>query len=145
MAIEKDLVAVATIHVEAAPANVWRALTEPALIKQYLFGTDVESDWKTGSSIVYRGVWEGKAYEDKGEILQMEPERLLVSTHWSPLSGLADHPNNYHRVSYLLEPAGDGTNVTIRQDNNATDQEKSHSEENWRAVLDGLKRLVEAM
>ena len=50
-----------------APAkNVWEALINPAMIKQYFFGTDVVSDWKVGNSIVWRGTWQGKEYEDKG-------------------------------------------------------------------------------
>ena len=43
-----------TIHADAA--KVWDALTNPVLIKQYLFGTDAISDWKEGSSVTYRGL-----------------------------------------------------------------------------------------
>ena len=51
-----------TIH---APASkVWDALTKPELIKQYLFGTDVISDWKVGSPITYKGEWQGKSFEE---------------------------------------------------------------------------------
>jgi len=56
-----------TIH--APTSKVWDAITKPDLIKQYLFGTDVISDWKVGSPIIYKGEWEGKAFEDKGKIL----------------------------------------------------------------------------
>jgi uncharacterized protein YndB with AHSA1/START domain len=130
-----------TIH---APASkVWDAITTPDLIKHYLFGTDVISDWKVGSPIVYKGEWEGKAFEDKGKILKLEPEKLLMSTHWSPLSGVPDSPENYHTVTYTLNEKGNSTEVTITQDNNATEEEKAHSEKNWRTVLDGMKKLLE--
>ena len=72
------------------------------MLKQYFFGADVVTDWKVGSSIVYRGQWNGKPYEDKGKILKFETEKLLVTTHWSPLSGVPDIPENYHTVSYEL-------------------------------------------
>ena len=49
--------------INAPVSKVWQALTDPALIKQYLFGTETKSDWKKGSSITYTGVWEGKSYE----------------------------------------------------------------------------------
>ena len=130
-----------TIHVPVS--KVWQALVNPEIIKQYLFNTDVISDWKVGSPILYKGEWEGKAFEDKGEILEIEPEKVLKSTHWSPLSGVPDIPENYHTVTYTLTDRGDSTEVTITQDNNATEQEQAHSEKNWKTVLEGMKNLLE--
>ena len=134
--------AITTIH---APASkVWDAITKPDLIKQYLFGSDVISDWKVGSPIIYKGEWEGKSFEDKGKILEMEPEKLLRSTHWSPLSGVPDSPENYHTVTYELSEKDGNTDVRITQDNNASEEERSHSEQNWKTVLDGMKKLLES-
>ena len=136
-------VAKATTTIHAPASQVWDAITKPELIKQYLFGTEVISDWKVGSPITYRGEWQGKPFEDKGKILTMEPGKSLVSTHWSPLSGAADSPENYHTVAYTLSEKDGKTEVTITQDNNASEEEKSHSEQNWRQVLEGLKKLLE--
>jgi len=130
-----------TIH---APASkVWDAITKPELIKQYLFDTDVISDWKVGSPIIYKGEWQGKPFEDKGKILVIEPYKRLRSTHWSPLSGVPDSPENYHTVTYELSEKDGSTEVTITQDHNANEEEKAHSEQNWNTVLDGMKRLLE--
>jgi hypothetical protein len=68
---------------------------------------------------------------------------VLKSTHWSPLSGVPDIPENYHTVTYTLSDRGDSTEVTITQDNNATEQEQAHSEKNWKTVLEGMKSLLE--
>ena len=133
----------ATTVINAPASKVWAALTDPSLIKQYLFGTEVTSDWKVGSRITYRGEWEGKPYEDKGEILQFEPEKLLVSTFWSSLAGLPDAPENYKTVHYELSPENGGTRLTITQDNNANQEEADHSTQNWNRVLDGMKKLLE--
>ena len=133
----------ATTLVNAPASKVWDALTNPSLIKQYLYGTEVTSDWKVGSPITYRGEWEGKSYEDKGEILQIEPDKLLVSTFWSSLAGLPDLPENYKTVRYELSPEGSRTKLTITQDNNATQEEADHSTQNWTTVLDKLKELLE--
>ncbi len=130
-----------TINTPAS--KVWDALTNPGLIKQYLYGTEVTSDWKVGSPITYKGEWEGKSYEDKGEILQIEPNKLLVSTFWSSLAGLPDVPENYKTVRYELSPEGSGTKLTITQDNNSTQEEADHSTQNWNTVLDKLKELLE--
>ena len=141
--MNNNLTAKATTTINASASKVWQAIVNPELIKQYLFGTDVISDWKVGSPIIYKGEWQGKPFEDKGKILELEPEKLLMSTHWSPLSGVPDSPENYHTVIYTLNEKGNGTEVTITQDNNSNEEEKAHSEQNWRTVLAGMKKLLE--
>jgi uncharacterized protein YndB with AHSA1/START domain len=141
----KGLVARQSIIIHAPPAQVWKALTDPEMIKEYLFGTRVSTDWKTGSPIRYRGVWEGKSYEDKGTVLRIVPGRLLVTSFWSSLAGLPDVPENYKTVAYELAAENGRTRLTLSQDNNATEEEKAHSEGNWRMVLEGLKKIVEKM
>lgn len=136
-------VAQATTTIHAPASKVWQALVNPEIIKQYLFNTEVISAWKEGSPIIYKGEWNGKPFVDKGKILEIEPEKRLMSTHWSPLSGVPDTPENYHTVTYTLSEKDDGTQVTITQDNNASEEEKEHSEQNWRTVLDGMKKLLE--
>jgi uncharacterized protein YndB with AHSA1/START domain len=123
---------------------VWRALVSPAAIKQYMFGTNVVSEWKAGSPIVWRGDWQGRSYEDKGVILRIEPERFLQYSHFSPLSGLPDTPGNYHTVTVEVTGEGGRTRVVLSQDNNLTEQAREHSEKNWGTMLAGLKKYVEA-
>ena len=142
--MDKKLTAKASTTIHAPASKVWAAITQPEIIKQYLFDTEVITDWKEGSPIIYRGEWKGKPFEDKGKILQVEPEKRLVSTHWSPLSGVPDTPENYHTVAYELSEKDGQTEVTITQDNNASDEEKMHSEQNWKTVLDGMKKLLES-
>ena len=103
----------ASIHVDATPEAVWHAVTDPAAISQYLYGTQVDTDWKQGSPIVYRGEWEGKPYEDKGVILEIQPPTRLVTSYYSPLSGKPDEPASYQNVAYSLAADGTGTRVTI--------------------------------
>jgi uncharacterized protein YndB with AHSA1/START domain len=141
--MNKTFVAKATITIDAPPSRVWDALTQPDLIKQYLFGTEVTTDWRVGSPITYQGTWQGKAYKDKGKVLQVEPESLLVSTFWSSLSGTPDVPENYQTVRYELSAEGSGTRLTVIQDNNATQADADHSAQNWKMVLDGMKKLLE--
>jgi len=131
------------LTINATPAKVWEALTKPELIKQYLFGTNVKSDWKVGSSIIYTGVWEGKSYEDKGTILKFEPEKLMVCNYWSSFSGEADLPENYQVITYELTPTDSGTKLTLTQENVPSQEKADHSAQNWKMVLDGLKKLLE--
>jgi uncharacterized protein YndB with AHSA1/START domain len=121
--MNSKFVAKASTTVHAPASKVWDALTRPELIKQYFFDTNVVTDWKEGSPIYYRGEWKGKPFEDKGTILHVEPNKRLVSTHWSPLSGVPDTPENYHTVTYMLSEHDGHTDVTLTQDNNASEQE----------------------
>ena len=139
-----DHIAKASTTIDAPAARVWDALVNPATIKKYMFGADVRSDWKKGSPITWKGEWQGKPYEDKGVIQRIEPERLIEYTHFSPLSGVPDKPENYHTVTIELTPQGSQTAVSLSQDNNTTEEARKHSEGNWRTMLEGLKKVVEA-
>ena len=139
----KGLVAEASTTIVAPTAVVWDALTNPAMIKQFMFGTEAISDWKQGSPIVWKGVWEGKAYEDKGVILSIEPQRRLQYSHYSPLSGTPDVPENYHTLTYELSEEGDTTRVAISQDKNASEEEREQSRGMWEKMLASLKDVVE--
>ncbi len=122
---------------------MWDALTNPAAIKQYMFGTNVVSEWKEGSGITWQGEWQGKTYEDKGVILKLAPERMIRYTHFSPLSGQPDTPENYHTVTVELADEGTQTRVSLSQDNNTTEEERDHSAGNWASMLEGMKTLLE--
>jgi len=139
----RGLVATASTTIHAPVSRVWDALVDPEKIRQYMFGTNAVSEWKEGSPIVWKGVWEGKPYEDKGVILRLEPRRVLQYSHFSPLAGVPDKPENYHTVTVELSGDGDQTKVKLSQDNNSTEQERKNSEKNWTMMLDGLKKLVE--
>jgi uncharacterized protein YndB with AHSA1/START domain len=136
-------VATAEAEIDAPPSKVWRALTDPEQIQKYMFGSRVETDWKPGSRITWKGEYEGKKYEDKGEILEVERERRLKVTHFSPLSGEEDSPENYHTIVYELKDNEGKTRVSLSQDNNPTEEAAEHSRENWEKMLSALKEVVE--
>lgn len=142
--MSENIIASANVTIAASPERVWDALTDPATIKKYMFGSDVSSSWTVGSAITYSGEYEGKTYEDHGTILEIEPPRLLRLTHFSPLSGQPDLPENYHEIRYTLEPHGDGTRLELTQDNNSSAAEAEHSSANWQKMLDALKSVVES-
>jgi uncharacterized protein YndB with AHSA1/START domain len=141
--MDKKLIAKASTTIHAPVAKVWDALINPATIKQYMFGTNVVSDWKKGSPIVFKGEWQGRKYEDKGVILDLQPQRKLSYSHFSPLSGLPEKPENFHTVTIDLVDRGRQTLVALSQDNNADEKEREHSQKNWETMLTGLKKLLE--
>jgi uncharacterized protein YndB with AHSA1/START domain len=136
--------AIKRVTIHATRGEVWNALTDPDKVKQYLHGTEMSTDWKEGSPIVWRGEWKGRSYEDKGTVLAVQPEELLRYTHWSPMGGSEDKPENYHTVTYELAGDDGTTTLTLSQDNNPSQEEADKmADNNWGPVLNGLKEMVE--
>lgn len=131
-----------TITFDEPIEKVWHGLTDPALVKQYFFGTDLKSDFKKGSRITFSGEWEGKIYEDGGTILEIGPPKLLKYSYWSSMAGTEDKPENYADITYQLSETNHVTALTITQDNVKSQQALEHSEQNWHMVFDGLKELL---
>ena len=98
----------ATVLVTAPRSGVWEALTDPGIVKQYFLGTNLTTTWREGDPVTFAGEWKGKSYEDKGIVLENRPGELLRITHYSPLTGLPDVPENYHtgRVPAWMQDAG---------------------------------------
>ena len=138
-----DHLATASTRVAATPETVWHALTDPAIISEWMLGARVSSDWQVGSHITWSGSYQGEDFTDHGTILNLEPHVLLRTTHFSPMGGRQDIPENYHTVTWRLSPEDDTTILTLEQDNNPTEDSAEHSSANWQSMLDGLRKTVE--
>lgn len=136
-------VATARTDVAAPPERVWEALTDPAQIAAYMHGSKVTSTWEVGSPITWEGEYDGRRYQDKGEVLTYDEPRVLSVTHYSPMTGTPDEPENYHTVVYALTPDGDGTRLELTQDGNESEEQAEQFSANWQGMLDGLKAYVE--
>jgi uncharacterized protein YndB with AHSA1/START domain len=138
-----DHVAHAEVEISASPQQVWDALTDPEAISSFMFGARVDTDWEEGSPITWTGEYDGKPFQDKGEILEVVETRRLRMTHYSPLSGDDDVPENYHTLDYRLEPSEAGTALTLDQDGNDSPEQAEQFSANWRAMLQQVKEYVE--
>ena len=141
--MNQDLTAKANVTIHAPIAKVWDAFVNPEVIKRYMFGATAVSDWKEGSPIVWKGEWKGKPFEDKGRILELRSEERLRYSHFSPLSGTPDKPENYHQVTLDLSKQHDEVRVDLSQDNNKTTEARDESQRNWATMLEGIKKIVE--
>lgn len=137
-----NLTSKTTITFEAPISKVWQGLTDPAIVKQYFFGTNLASGWKVGGPITFSGEWEGKTYKDGGVILDINPPKLLKYTYWSSMSGTEDKPENYIEITYELSEDNGVTTLIIIQEGMKSLEAIEHSENNWRSVLDGLKDIL---
>ena len=141
--ITHNLVALASTTINAPVSRVWEAVTRPELIKKYFFDTDTITDWTPGGPITWKGEWKGKAYTDKGTVLDFEPEYLLRFTYLSGMSGKADIPENYATVTYQLSGDHKQTAITIEQDNIDTEESAEKMNDSWAKVLKSLKYMLE--
>ena len=134
----------ATIDIRASKGDVWRALTDPDRIREYYMGgATVETDWKVGSPIRFTGEWNGQTFEDKGEVVTFDPDNEVAYSHFSPMTGKPDEPENYHTLRFELDETPEGTLVTLDQDNNPTAEAARHSSDNWDAMLRGVRTIAE--
>ncbi len=100
--MSNNSIATASIEINATAEKVWDGLTNPDMIRKYFFGTEAKSDWKKGSPITFSGEWEGKKYQDKGTILDIEEYKFVKYDYWSSMSGTEDIPENYATITYRL-------------------------------------------
>ena len=124
--------------IPARPDEVWETLTSREGMKAYMMGADVETDWQVGSPITMRGEFNGKRFEDRGEVRSFEPGRRLSYTH---VSGSA--PDQEHLVTFEVAPKDGGTEVTVVQDG-GDEAHRGEYEKTWGMMLEGLEKAVRA-
>lgn len=132
-----------SVFIQASVSDVWDALTNPAVVKEYFFGTHLLTDWTVGGPIRFSGVWDGVAYEDRGTVLAFEPERYLSYNYWSSFSGTEDVPEHYADIEYIVEAVEQGTQVTVTQNKMKDEEARAHSENNWQMLFAEMKKLLE--
>jgi uncharacterized protein YndB with AHSA1/START domain/DNA-binding transcriptional ArsR family regulator len=125
------------VYIRATPEEVWRALTDSELTKQYYYENTVESDWMPGSPMTYRNPDGSVAIAC--EIVEADAPRRLVHTFFFP--GTDESPS---RCTWSIEPRGDATLLTLTHDEfdgeTSTYRSVAHG---WVPVLSGLKTLLE--
>ena len=144
--MNKDLEVSQSVDINAEPSKVWKALTTPEIIKEYLFGTNTKTDWKVGNEIAFEGDYNGQTYRDHGVILEYKEHEKLSYSYWSGFSGLEDKPENYSTVTYTLKKVDDNsTNFTWTQSGFANEEGQQHSKNGMEDFLNQIKRIVEGL
>ena len=142
--MNQDLVVSQSININAPAAKVWDALTNPAIIKEYLFGTETVTDWQPGSAVIFQGEYGEIKYKDRGVVVENILHQKLSYTYWSGFTGLEDKPENYSLVTYTLKnDTNDITNFTWTQKGFATEEGYQHSLSGMTAFLEQIKAIVE--
>jgi len=139
----KDYTVHQTITLNAEPATVWDALTNPEKTKEYFFNCRVLSDWKAGSPITFKGrMFWIIPIEMKGKIIKAQPGKLLkyslkngkgADATTSTVTDELTYENGKTTLS-ISDNVGDGEGAEKRY---------HRSVKGWHKVLKGLKELVD--
>ena len=141
------------ITIYAPAKKVWDVLTNPEQTKKYMFGCETVSDWKAGSTLEWKGNYEGKEMVFvKGKIADIIPEKLLVYTTIDPNNAaMKDSPENYLTVTYNLKEENGVIVLTVTQGdyNKVLEGESRYKEaynngEGWNPILIEIKKIAEA-
>ena len=135
------------LRLGATPQRVFAALTEPALVRRWQYGSELTTDWRVGSPIRFRAEWQGAVLEQWGSVLEFDPPRRVRYSLFAPRPGLEDRPEHYFVMSYLLEDLGGACELTIVQEDPRPDSgtEAAEGGEGGEEdpVLAALRALVE--
>lgn len=151
--MEKRLFVKNDITIKASPAKVWDALVNPEKTKKYMFGCETLSDWKPGSSLLWKGMHEGKEIIFvKGNIIDIQEGKYLSYTTIDPNSTIDDISENYLTVTYTLTEKNGQTHLAVSQGDysKVAEGERRYKEsfnngEGWNPILVEIKKLVEAI
>jgi uncharacterized protein YndB with AHSA1/START domain len=141
--MNQDLTVTGSIDIDATAERVWEVMTNPDIIKEYLFGTETVTDWQVGSEVVFKGQFGEFSYRDHGIVLENLPLQKLSYSYWSGFSGLDDKPENYSMVTYLISKKADKlTNLTWVQKGYATEDGYKHSRDGMDAFMEQIKAIA---
>ena len=141
--MNREFIATTSMAIDAPVEKVWKALTDPAIIQEYMHGIEVNTTWALFAPITFTGTHEGQPFIDKGTILEIKPERVLSYSYWSPLWGMEDFEDNYTHITFHLSKFDENMDLIVVQDNLTDEHEVEKSELKWIAVLRKIKSLVE--
>jgi uncharacterized protein YndB with AHSA1/START domain len=128
------------IYIKTTPEQLWEAITNPELRRQYSFGVGTESDWTNGSR--YKAVHTGAGVEiAEGENLEVDPPHRLVQS-FNALWSDEVKAEGTSRVTWDIEQIEDSCRLTVTHDQlreGANDELYG----GWPMILSGLKTLLE--
>jgi len=136
-----------SIDIAATPSTVWLALTDPVQLQQWMTEDrlDIITTWQPGTPIIIRGTSHDHSFENRGTIVQFQPEAVLEYTHLSSLSQLQDVVENYTSIKFQLSPMEEGTHLQITLSNFPTESIYKHFAFYWRIAITMIMKFAEAV
>jgi uncharacterized protein YndB with AHSA1/START domain len=124
------------------PEKIWRALTQPHLLEEWLMKSDFKPD--VGHRFRFRAEpnphWNGVV---DCEVLSVEPHRTLTYT-WGAFTGEAGR-EVASKVTWTLTPTSTGTRLRMEQSGFRPDQQQNYqgAKFGWQRFFSALEKLLE--
>jgi len=139
-------VSVSKVSVNAAMGTVWKVVTEPVHVRQWQYGSVLDTDWSIGGSIRFTTEWDGQTFEQWGTVLSVDAPNKLSYSLFAPRPDLEDRDENYFTMTYELTDDHGVTVLTITQeDPRPSDGPDDDESEDENPVLIALKGVAESL
>lgn len=150
--MQSPLLITNSISIKGPISIVWDALINPEKTKIYMYGCETVSDWEIGSTLLWKGSYEGKEMIFvKGTVLELIPEKKLVYSVFDPNSTMPDIPENYLSVTYDLNSENGNTILTVTQGDysKVAEGQRRYEQaydngEGWNPILNAIKKMIES-
>jgi uncharacterized protein YndB with AHSA1/START domain len=142
--MRQDLIVSKSVNINTSATKLWNVLTNPELIREFLYGTETVTTWKKGSDVVFQGEYNGQKYSDHGKVLENITNEKLSYSYWTGFSGLEDKPENYSIIFYELKKlSNEETEFTWTQQGYSTEENYEHSKNGMDELLKTVKTIAE--
>ncbi len=129
---------------DAAPAKVWRAITEPEMLKKWMAPSEdfkipvAEAELRVGGRYhIVMHAPDGEAHDVSGAYREVVANKKLVYT-WVWKST----PERESVVTIELRAAGNGTELTLRHEQFVDKEARDRHQHGWVGCLSRLERLT---
>lgn len=129
------------IYIRSTPEQIWQALIDPALNRQFWFGMHQESDWTVGAPWKIVGD-EGKVWDDGAIQVYQPPKKLVIG--WTHRVRPELTAEGESRCTIVLEPVDGQVKLTLTHEIDVANSQFVQAVSNgWPAILSALKSLLE--
>lgn len=125
-----------SLILNASKTQVWNLLTNPDETKKYMFNCEAHSNWIEGSTIRWKGNYQGYESGEKGIILEIAPNQHLKYSSIDPNFGIEDITKNYLHITYdLVEQNGKTELITTIENFNDDPNRMEHISKGWDTIV----------
>ena len=140
-----DVIITRSILLNATPERVWEALTHPGMTKQYFYNCEINSDWKPGASLRWKGNYQGRELSAEGEILDIVPGRMIKYSGFDRLVEGDLSRQVDIQIKHEIIPQGSRTKLLTTIDHFEGDETRAeYAADQWDLeIMPRLQSLVE--
>jgi uncharacterized protein YndB with AHSA1/START domain/GNAT superfamily N-acetyltransferase len=130
----------AEIEIGAPPERVWDGIVNPELTRRYVFGCDIEGDWRPGGA--WRYVSAGRVAVEGTVVEVGEPERLRMTARdlWNPK---AEHDPPYFITWEVHGLPGGRSRVRLTRDGYESENASYLDADDVGAILKGMRATID--